>query len=171
MPEKRKIYLRIKLEFFNVFYKQAQIPSILEQHISDLRKLREALSPNAIKITKFVHSARSLSEQDGINKLVKRLLLVLDRNDGIERAAKLNLNTQFLPPAIDVEDESLHLEKPQPDHCFGYLPLRKAKAIQAMKWPFTTMEEKILARYINSISSPLSHLQLRLNLIDNDQQC
>lgn len=116
-----------------------------------------------------MHSAQSLSEQDGIDQLAKQLLLVPDKKDGIEQAAKLNLNPQFLPPATDIMDESLRLEKPQPDHCFGYLPLRKAKAMQAMKRPFTTIKEKILARYVNSISSLPPHLQLWLNLIDNDQ--
>ncbi|MCJ1349445.1 hypothetical protein MMC31_007685 [Peltigera leucophlebia] len=123
------------------------VPSILKQHISDLRKPREAPSPNAKKITKIAPSARSLSEQDGIDKLGKRLLLVPGRKGGMERAAKLNLNPHFLPPATDIMDESLRLEMPQPDHCFGYLLLRKAKAMQAMKWPFTTTEEKILAKF------------------------
>ncbi|KAH8702929.1 hypothetical protein GQ44DRAFT_778304 [Phaeosphaeriaceae sp. PMI808] len=54
-PEKSSLTDRMdpkdKLQLFNIFYdERAPIPSILEQHVSGLRKPREAPSPNAKRL-------------------------------------------------------------------------------------------------------------------------
>lgn len=139
-----------KLQLFSVFYEeQAPIPSILEQHISNLRKPREAPSPNAKQIQEMAPVARSRSEQDGIDIAEEVLLLAPASKGGmpcVERAAKPNLSAHFLPPATSFMAESLRLETPQPDHCFGYLPSKKARPAK-LKAPFTIEEENIMNRF------------------------
>jgi len=150
-----------KLQLFSVFYEEwAPIPSILEWHISNLRKLREAPSPNAKQIQEIVPVARSRSEQDGID-IAEEVLLLVPASKGsmpcVKRAAKLNLSTYFLPPATSFVAESLRLKTPQPDHCFRYLLLKKARPTR-LKAPFTIEEENIMNRYIHCTSCSLPHL-------------
>lgn len=86
------------------------------------------------------------SEQDGIDIVEEVLLLVPASKGGIpcvERAAKPNLSAYFLPPATSFVAESLRLETPQPDHCFGYLLSKKARPTR-LKAPFTIEEENII---------------------------
>ena len=106
--------------------------------------------------------ARSRSEQDGIDIAEEVLLLVPASKGGmpcVERAVKLNLSAHFLPPATSFVAESLSLETPQPDHCFGYLPLKKARPAR-LKAPFTIEEENIMNRYVHCTSCSLPHLRL-----------
>ena len=141
-----------KLQLFSIFYEeQAPIPSILEQHISKLRKPRQVSSPNAKRIKEAVPVARSRSEQNGIDIIEESLLLAPASKGGmqcVERAAKANLSAHFLPPATSFVAESLRLEMPQPDHCFGYIPSKKARPAR-LKAPFTIEEENIMNRYRN----------------------
>lgn len=167
-----KMDSKMRLELFSIFYERAPIPTILKKHISNLQKQREAPSPNVKKIQEIVPFAHLMFEQDGIDALEELLLLAPARKGGmpcIERTANLNLNAHFLPRATSSVDESLRLERAQPDHCFWYLPSRKA--MRAMEAPFTTMEESILNKYVTSTPCPPQHLQLRLNLIDTNHHC
>jgi hypothetical protein len=154
-----------KLQLFSIFYEErAPIPSILQQHISNLRKPRQAPSPNAKQIQEVAPVARSRSEQDGIDIMEESLLLAPASKGGmpcIERAAKANLSAHFLPPATSFVAENLRLEMPQPDHCFGYIPSKKARPA-TLKAPFTIEEENIMNRYEHCTLCHLSHLQLWL---------
>lgn len=139
-----------KLQLFSIFYDdQTPIPSMLEQHVSDLRKPRQAPSPNAKQIRDTAPVARSRSEQDGIDTLEEILLLVPAIGGGmagVERAAKPDLSAQFLPLASSFVAENIRLETPQPDHCYGYLPSKKARPAK-LKATFTIEEENIINRY------------------------
>lgn len=153
-PEKSSLADRMdpkdKLQLFNIFYdERAPIPSILEQHVSSLRKPREAPSPNAKRLQETAPIARSRSEQDGIDLLEELLLLVPASKGGmaaVERAVKPNLNAQFLPFASSFAAENIRLETPQPDHCYGYLPSKKARPARLMA-PFTIGKENAMNRY------------------------
>jgi hypothetical protein len=58
-----KMDLKDKLQLFSIFYEErALIPTVLEQHILNLRKLRQALSLNAKQIQELVPVARSRSK-------------------------------------------------------------------------------------------------------------
>jgi hypothetical protein len=139
-----------KLQLFSIFYdERAPIPSILEQHISNLRKPRQTSSPNAKQIQEMAPVARSRSEQGGIDIMEETLLLAPASKGGmpyVERAAKANLSTHFLPPATSFVAESVRLEMPQPDHCFGYIPSKKARPAR-LRAPFTIEEENIMNRF------------------------
>lgn len=94
----------------------------------------------------MVSVVRSRSEQDRIDIMEEMLLLAPASKGGrVEHAAKPNLSTYFLPLATSFVAENLHLETPQPDHCFGYLPSKKARPAR-LKAPFT-IEENIMNRY------------------------
>lgn len=102
--------------------------------------------------------ARLRSEQDGIDILEETLLLAPARKGGqsyVERAAKTNLSVSFLPSATSFAAEGLRLETPQPDHCFGYIPSKKAR-LSGLQYPFTADEESIMNRY----AAPLTVLRL-----------
>ncbi|KAF2807511.1 uncharacterized protein BDZ99DRAFT_573318 [Mytilinidion resinicola] len=137
-----------KLQFFSIFYEErAPIPSILEQHISNLRKPRQVSSPNAKHIQEMVPVARS--EQDGIDVLEEVLLLAPASKGGmpcVERAAKPNLSPYFSPLATSFVAGRVRLETSQPDHCFGYLPSKKARPAR-LKASFTIEEENIMNRF------------------------
>jgi len=153
-PEKssatEKMDPKDKLQLFGIFYEErASIPAMLKQHVSDLRKPRQASSPNAKRIEEMVPVARSRSEQDGIDVLEETLLLVPASKGGqpyVERAAKANLSASFLPSATSFAAEGLRLETPQPDHCFGYIPSKKARPAR-LQSAFTIDEENIMNRY------------------------
>jgi hypothetical protein len=94
--------------------------------------------------------ARSRFEQDSIDKLAEILLLVPARTGGqsyVERAAKTNLSATFLPSAASFAAEGLRLETPQPDHCFRYIPSKKARLSG-----FTADEESIMNRYATRLT-------------------
>ncbi|KAH8702928.1 hypothetical protein GQ44DRAFT_38221 [Phaeosphaeriaceae sp. PMI808] len=67
---------------------------------------------------------------------------------GVNRAAKPNLNAQFLPSTSSFAAENIRLETPQPDHCYGYLPSKKARPARLMA-PFTIGEENTMNRYVH----------------------
>jgi len=155
-PEKSttadKMDSKDKLQLFSIFYdERAPIPNAIAQHIANLRKSRQASSPNAKRIEEMAPVARSRSEQDGIDVMEEALLLAPASKGGmpcVERAARANLSTHFLPSATSFVAESLRLEMLQPDHCFGYIPSKKARPAR-LKAPFTIEEENIINRYGN----------------------
>lgn len=111
--------------------------------------------------------ARSRSVQDGIDILEEVLLLAPASKGGtscVERAAKLNLSSRFSPPATSFVAEDVRLETPQPDHCYGYLPSKKAKPA-LLQAPFTIEEENIMNRYVNRTYN------FGLGLVNDDRRC
>lgn len=94
-------------------------------------------------------AARSRSEQDGIDIMEEAFLLAPASKGGmpcVERAARANLSAHFLPPATSFVAESLRLAMPQPDHCFGCIPSKKARPAR-LKAPLTIEEENIINRF------------------------
>ena len=94
---------------------------------------------------------------------MEEVLLLVPASKGsilcIKRAIKPNLSAYFLLLATSFIAKSLCLKTPQPDYCFRYLPLKKARLMR-LKALFIIKEENIINRYVYYTLCSLPHLQL-----------